>query len=211
MAERKVNEKNGIYIAVTLIILLIFAIWLFAFNGVQQLKPSSARETLFPSFKPTPVNETHKFLKYNSEEWGFSLQYPQGLIVEEPVEDTAVFRAHASMVNSMPEIIEVLVDNSTTTTAQQQFNEIIAEQSTGVASTFTNANGVATHLVKTVTSFPALSSVSNSTFTIYQATYNCERLNEQREQYVAMVMVIIPQELTQDLPVADYVVNNFKC
>ncbi len=209
MDKKKKGEKlNGFFVLLTALIALLLASWIFAFGGVEKLSPSQVREVVSPSLPSTPVNETYKFIIYRNEQWGFSVEYPVGFIAEEPVQEFSQFRAYAGLPGQVPEVIEVIVDNSTTAGAEfQQAVSTAGEQGETTSKVFTTKSGETARLVKTTSILPAAPEFSSETATIFQAFFNCGQEN----QYAALLLVTIPQSLQQDLPVGDYVVNSFKC
>ncbi len=210
MVDSKLS-KNGFFIVLTVCIVLVFAIWAIAYNGLEELSPKQIRENVLNSFKSTPINETYKFIVYRQPDYGFAVEYPVGFIAEESQGSPSVFKAHAATQGDLPEFIEVLVDNSTTANAEFQ-NLLIEAEASGETthSQFATVNGKTASLIVTQTTSPIVPILSNETATVFQALYDCVDPVEQNN-YAALLIVTIPQNSRQDAPVAQHIVSSFKC
>ena len=208
MADKRKSKTTGFYIVLTGLVALLVASWLFAFGGASSI-PNSANALVRPVITSTPINETYKFLTYRDPVLNFSLQYPVGFYAEEPSQ-VVPFRAYSALSGQVTEVIQVFVDNSTS--AHAQFRELITESSEAgqtTTITLTTATGKPVTLAKTVTDIPLAPSFSNETGTVYQALFTCT--DSESNAYAALLLISIPDGLKQDLPIADYVVNSFKC
>ncbi len=217
MAEQRRSEKQlaskstGVYIVITIAALVLLALWVFAFDGSEQLSPDKIRVAITPSIPSTPVNETYKFITYRNAKWGFSLQHPVGFIAEEPSLEAPEFRAYAGRTGGVPEVVEVIVDNSTT--ASEEFQDIFAASAeAGETNTriFNSTMGKYTRLLVTNTLLPVAG--TNEASIVYQALFDCTQEDEFGNfPYTALLLITIPAGLQSDLPVAEYVVNSFNC
>ncbi len=211
MAKLKKGSKwQGFFIVLTLIVLLLLTVWLFAFNGSGRFSQSSVTSMIFPSSASVPVNETYQFIVYRNERYGFTLEYPVGFIAEEAELELEVFNAYAALPGQVPEVIQVIVDNSTT--ASSEFSDLLAsarEVGESTSKVFTNSKGKEVRQITTRTILPVVPDFSSETATVYQALFDCT--DSRARAYTALLIVSIPQSLQQDLPVAEYVVNSFTC
>ncbi|MFH1247022.1 MAG: hypothetical protein V1644_01450, partial [Candidatus Micrarchaeota archaeon] len=126
------------------------------------------------------------------------------------------FRAYASALEKPPEVIEVLVDNETT--SSEIFSELLLtskEAGETTSRTFTATSGKLVKLVVTKTDLPIVPEISSETATIYQAVFDCKSkgngVDVYSGNYAALLFVTIPESLNQDKAVAEFVINSFKC
>ncbi len=205
---KKPNRSTGLYALLSLVLLAGAGVWLVYFGGAEQVE-QRINAVVFPSIASAPINESHRFITYRNA-LGFSLEYPVGFIAEEPFLEAAAFRAYASVPGGLPEVIEVIVDNSTT--AQAEFESSVEPAREAGATTtrvFTNAANQEVRLITTNSILPVAPDVSDETATVFQAFYNCA--DEDNVPYTALLIVTIPRSLHSDLPVAEFVVNSFRC
>ncbi len=206
------KQSTGLQVIFVLVVLVLLATWLVAFNGYKEVSPEQIRANVLQRFEPTPINTTYKFLTYNNPIYGFAVQYPVGFIALDEGLDFSTFKAYASVPGELPEQIEVMIDN--TTTASEVFQTLLSSsETTGQTSSqrvYSTQSGKLVRLLITETDSPLVPEISNETATLYQAVYDCKDLVEQN-QYVAFVLITIPKSLNLDKPIAQHTIETFKC
>ncbi len=208
MAKKNVSKRTGAYVLLSLVVLLAAGVWFFGLGGSAQIEQRISA-AVFPTLPSTPINEYHRFITYRSP-LGFSLAYPVGFVAEEPFLGVTAFRAYATVPGGLPEVIEVLVDNSTTSQAEFA-SSIEPAQEAGATTTrvFTNTAGQEARLIITDSILPVAPEISGEKATVFQAFYDCVAVES--GPYVSLLIVTIPQSLPQDLAVAEFTVNSFRC
>lgn len=208
---RKPNAFQGFAIVATLVVLALVIAWL-AYGGSET---ASQALSLSQTKLSSGVEQANVFYNYSSPE-GFSLRYPVGFLVEEPESGFASFRASASGADHAPDIIEVIIDNSTT--ASDAFQEALQEsREAGLTASrvYTNSAGKLVRFIQTTaTVFPENEFVTQEDSIVLQGYVDCTKFSEESEEkttYAALVLAVIPQSLEADVALARQVVDSFRC
>ncbi len=186
------------------LLIIIFGIWLFFFNGFQTLGVKSPIKTIFYTDSLKKAAESYNFsmgsnfISYRDYNYGFELKYPIGYSATLAPEPNVYLRFLAADPSGLAEDIDVNVLLTKDAKSIFETNTKDVPKSKVIIKQEKQINGNKAYLVYYNDNIEGLPIISHYT------TISCKN-------YTLEIIGIIPEDLADDSSLVNYMIHSVKC